>query len=49
MARTLGPEVLSQFRATRQAAAAAAKLPLPRTKGGRLKASVGGLLCCQTV
>jgi hypothetical protein len=40
MAGALGPEVLADVRALRAAAAAAAEVPLPRTRAGRLKASV---------
>lgn len=44
LAAAVGPEMLAKYRATRQGAAAAARLQLPRTKGGRLKASVSGVV-----
>lgn len=40
LAASLGPDELARYKATRAAAAAAAKLPLAHTKGGRLKSSV---------
>lgn len=48
MAAAFGPEALARHRAARAAAKAAAELPLPTTKSGRLKSSVrgAGLLHC---
>lgn len=42
MAAAFGPEALARHRAARAAAKAAAELPLPTTKSGRLKSSVRG-------
>lgn len=40
LAAAYGPEELARYQATRAAAASAAKIPMARTKGGRLKSSV---------